>query len=210
MTASVRKAILSFPNGSGSGHDLLRPQHLKDIISPSLEASANSVLRSISRFASFVSSTKISGTIRHLFFGAHLNALQKKGGGIRPIAVGNTFRRLFAKLSLQLVMNSLREDLLPCQLGVDVRLGFESAVHATRSFIKGLVGNFHFQPVAFETMGCCGLSTSSFVEELGRKVIEASEDPLEAVWLRQKISLAIVIGNATSILSSFSSGFFFL
>ena len=69
----------------------------------------------------------------------------------------------------------------------------------------GLVGNFHFQPVAFETTGCCGPSTSSFVEELGRKVIEASEVPLEAGWLRQKISLAIVRGNATSILSCFRS-----
>ena len=31
-------------------------------------------------------------------------------------------------------MNSLREDLSPCQLGVGVCLGCESAVHATRSF----------------------------------------------------------------------------
>ena len=70
---------------------------------------------------------------------------------------------------------------------------------------QGLVGNFHFQPVAFETTGCCRPSTSSFVEKLGRKVIEASGDPLEAVWLRQKISLAIARGNATSILSCFRS-----
>ena len=70
---------------------------------------------------------------------------------------------------------------------------------------QGLVGNFHFQPVAFETTGCCGPSTSSFVDELGRKVIEASRDPLEAVWLRQKISLAIARGIATSILSCFRS-----
>ena len=61
---------------------------------------------------------------------------KKKGGSIRPIAVGNTFRRLFLKLSLHSVMNSLREDLLPCQLGVGVRMGCESAVHATRSFIN--------------------------------------------------------------------------
>ena len=75
---------------------------------------------------------------------------------------------------------------------------------------QGLVGNFHFQPVAFETTGCCGPSTSSFVKELGRKVIEASGDPLEAVWLRQKISLAIARGNATSILPlSLKCNFFF-
>ena len=56
---------------------------------------------------------------------------------------------------------------------------------------QNLVGNFHYQPVAFETTSCCKASTSSFVDELGRKVIEASGDSLEAVWLRQKISLAI-------------------
>ena len=33
-------------------------------------------------------------------------------------------------------MNSLRENWLPCQLGVGVRLWCESAVHATRSFIN--------------------------------------------------------------------------
>ena len=70
---------------------------------------------------------------------------------------------------------------------------------------QGLVDNFHFQPVAFETTGCCGLSTSSFVEELGRKVIEASRDPLEEAWLGLKISFAIARGNATSILSCFHS-----
>ena len=121
--SSIRKAILSFLNGLDSGPDLLCPQHLKDIISSSREASANSVLRSISRFASFVSSTKIPDPIKHLFFGANLYAFQKKDGGIRPIAVENTFRRLFSKLSLHSVMNSLREDLLPCQLGVGVHFG---------------------------------------------------------------------------------------
>ena len=90
----------------------------------------------IFRFASFVSSTRIPDPIRHLLLGAHLYALQKKSGSIRPITVGNTFRRLFSKLSLHSVMNSLREDLFSCQLGVGVRMGCESAVHATQSFIN--------------------------------------------------------------------------
>ena len=69
----------------------------------------------------------------------------------------------------------------------------------------GLVGNFHFQPVAFETTGCCGLSTGTYVEELGRKLFETTGAPLEAVWLPQKIFLAIGHGNATSILSCLRS-----
>ena len=57
---------------------------------------------------------------------------------------------------------------------------------------QSLVGNFHFQLVAYETTGCCGPSTGSFVEKLGKKVIEATGDPLEAIWLRQKVSAAML------------------
>ena len=99
--------------------------------------------------ATTVSSIKIPDPIRHLFFGAHLYALQKKGGGIRPIAVGNTFRGLFSKLSLYSVMNSLRKYLLPFQLGVGVRMGCESAVHATRPFINHSIDpNSMFQTIS--------------------------------------------------------------
>ena len=35
--------------------------------------------------------------LRPYFFGAKLIALKKPDGGLRTVAVGNTFRRLFAK-----------------------------------------------------------------------------------------------------------------
>ena len=38
-------------------------------------------------------------SIRPLSFGANLTALRKKGGGVRPIAVGCTLRRLVAKVA---------------------------------------------------------------------------------------------------------------
>ena len=72
---------------------------------------------------------------------------------------------------------------------------------------QGLVGNVHFQPVAFETTGCCGPSTGSFFEELGKKLFEAIGTPLEAVWLHHKVSLVIVRSNATSILFCLQEGF---
>ena len=53
---------------------------------------------------------------------------------------------------------------------------------------QGLVGNFLFQPVAYETTGFCGPSTGIFVKELDKKLTVEMGEPLETVWFRQKIS----------------------
>ena len=55
-----------------------------------------------------------------LFYGARLIALNKKDGGVRPIAVGNTLRRLAAKAGLSSEAVFLGEELSPVQLGFGV------------------------------------------------------------------------------------------
>ena len=55
-----------------------------------------------------------------LFTAARLIALPKKSGGIRPIAVGDTLRRLTAKCLLGVVNPSASTFLLPLQVGVQV------------------------------------------------------------------------------------------
>ena len=74
--------------------------------------------------------------IRPTFFGARLIALNKKDGGIRPIAVGCTMRRLTSKLASCRVTHKLADYLSPLQLGVGVSGGVEAAVHATRCYIS--------------------------------------------------------------------------
>ena len=54
------------------------------------------------------------------FFGASLTALNKKGGGVRPIAVGYTLRRLVAKLAGRMVVGEMANLLAPRQLGYGV------------------------------------------------------------------------------------------
>ena len=49
--------------------------------------------------------------------GANLTALTKKNGDIRPIAVGDTLRRLTAKCLCSLVRETAASYFLPCQLG---------------------------------------------------------------------------------------------
>ena len=50
---------------------------------------------------------KIPSHSRAVFFSAKLCALRKKCGGVRPIAVGNTFRRLAAKVGIAAMSDHL-------------------------------------------------------------------------------------------------------
>ena len=69
-----------------------------------------------------------------MLFGGKLLALKKKSGGIRPIAIGYTWRRLAAKCANFYAMSNLQNKLLPFQLGVNTPGGCEAVVHATRQF----------------------------------------------------------------------------
>ena len=69
---------------------------------------------------------------------------------------------------------------------------------------ESLSNRYKFQPVAFETAGACGPSTKKFVKQLGARVAASTGDRREHGWLWQRLSLAVVRGNATSILFTMS------
>ena len=56
------------------------------------------------------------GLAQPYFFGATLTALNKKDGGVRPIAVGCTLRRLVAKCAGARIMTAMGAHLAPHQL----------------------------------------------------------------------------------------------
>jgi len=70
-----------------------------------------------------------------VLFGGNLIALEKKSGGIRPIAVGYTLRRIAAKCANSYATSQLTDYFNPIQMGVGVPGGCEAAIHATRRYI---------------------------------------------------------------------------
>jgi len=106
-SGDVAKAIRSFPPGSAGGLDALRPQILKDLTAPSVGAAADELLEALTSFVSLVIEGKVPTSFCPIFYGASLTALRKKCGGIRPVAVGNTWRRLAAKIVCARVTPSL-------------------------------------------------------------------------------------------------------
>lgn len=131
----VHNAIQSFPAGSSGGIDGLRPQHLKDIISYSSGDSGQKCLLSITKLCNLLLRGELHQEICPFFFGANLCAFIKKDGGIRPIAVGCTIRRLTNKIACFEVKEKLAAYLLPHQLGFGIKLGCEAAVHTLRATV---------------------------------------------------------------------------
>ena len=71
--------------------------------------------------------------VQPFFFGATLIPLQKKEGGVRPIAVSQTLRRVVAKCIGLHVIHSVGSS-----LGCGVPLGCEAAAHATRLYLQNI------------------------------------------------------------------------
>ena len=85
------------PNGSSAGLDGILPQILKDLTAKSNGQTGLNFLKALTNLVNVIIEGKKPSELRPYFFGAKLIALKKPDGGLRPIAVGNTFRRLSAK-----------------------------------------------------------------------------------------------------------------
>src|SRR6218665_3058935 len=132
---SIVNAISSFPPGSAAGPDGVTPQHLKDLISVGADCS---LIRQLSELVNLMLEGSLPVEVNEIICGANLIALKKRDGGIRPIAVGYTLRRLAAKCANTHAVAKLSTLLAPIQLGVGVPGGAEAAVHATRRWVKSM------------------------------------------------------------------------
>jgi len=129
----VTDAMRTFPSGSAGGPDGLRPQHLKDMLSG---PAGQEVIGPLTELVNLLLAGEVPDAVLPVLYGASLLAFNKKGGGLRPIAVGYMLRRLAAKVSAQRVMVRCAGILSPHQLGVGVVCGAEAAVHAARRFLQ--------------------------------------------------------------------------
>ena len=132
----VLKAIQSFPGGSAGGSDLLLPQYLKDMTSKVCGVQGSQLLSTIVRFSNKMLRGDIPEYILPFLYGASLIAFSKPDGGVRPIAIGNTLRRLTAKAAAFAAKETVKSKLFPHQVGVAVPGGAEAIVHTARSYCR--------------------------------------------------------------------------
>ena len=99
---------------------------------------ANELLSDLAKFCTFILNGRLPDAVRPLFFGANLTALRKKDGGIRPIAAGNTLRRMVCRIVSDRLAKEMSGVLQPFQLGYACRGGAEAEAHAARLFASNL------------------------------------------------------------------------
>ena len=136
---NLLKALRSFKKGAGGGPDGFLPQHLLDMCGDTLGEPASKLLDTLVSFMNLiVFPGKVPNIVRETFYGANLIALSKEDGGIRPIAVGFTLRRLAKKIVMFGNADFRKAEFQPCQLGVGTPKGAESAIHALRAYLVNL------------------------------------------------------------------------
>ncbi|XP_065319111.1 uncharacterized protein LOC135927101 [Gordionus sp. m RMFG-2023] len=106
----VTKAIVSFRKDSSGGLDGFRAIYLQDLTKST--TTSIELINNITTLLNHILNGNIPSTVQPLIHGARLIALNKKNGGIRPIA--------------------LTERLIPHQLGFNIPSGCEAPSHATR------------------------------------------------------------------------------
>ena len=131
----VAKCVNSFPIASGAGPSRLSPDHLREALKCPTPIKAELLLDSITAFVNVLASGRVCDNIAPYFCGAYLHPLLKKDGGVRPIAVGETLRRLVSKCLNFAVRKDAESTLAPSQVGVGVRGGCEAAIHSVRSVV---------------------------------------------------------------------------
>lgn len=134
--AEVREALEASPPASAAGGSGLSFQHLKEMVRTDGTDPLKSLAKSLATFADRIATGRIEPALAVWFASAPLSPLRKRDGGVRPIAIGESLRRLVGKMLMRRVRARASALLLPSQLGVGVRCGSEAIVHAVRSAVQ--------------------------------------------------------------------------
>ena len=129
---TVSKALRTFSRGSGCGPSGLRPQHLKEALVPGLR---DEIERHMMAVVNLLSRGLAPTAVHPWLCGASLVALPKPCGGLRPIAVGETWRRLVGKTLAATIAEPIRAHLEPVQVGVGSKGGAEAIIHVARQWL---------------------------------------------------------------------------
>ena len=128
----VLEQLKRFPRGSACGNDGLRASHLLQAYSGCYAQNQEALGAAITKYVNLLLSGSISKDLAPVVCGAKLVALPKPNGKIRPIAVGEIWRRLAAKCAMACVRLKAAEYFSPNQLGVAVPSGCEAIVTAAQ------------------------------------------------------------------------------
>ena len=134
---AVLKGVADFPRGSAPGPSGLRPACLYDLLKRGPFVSK--VVVELAALVAVAAHGLLPPEVAPLFGSANLIPLKKPDGGVRPIAIGETLRRLIGKALMHVpkLVGELR-SLAPLQCGVGVVNACESIGQGLQALIPSL------------------------------------------------------------------------
>ena len=134
---AVLKGVADFPRGSAPGPSGLRPSCLFDLLKRGPHVSKLAV--ELAALVALAAHGLFPAELAPLFGAASLIPLKKPDGGVRPIAIGETLRRLVGKALMHLpkLMGELRA-LAPLQCGVGIANACESIGQGLQALVNTL------------------------------------------------------------------------
>jgi len=128
----IKEKVESFPTGSAAGASGLRPQFLQDMLACPNKKVGEDALKALTKLTNHLVAGRAPREIAPYIAGAPLMALNKPDGGLRPIAIGETIRRLVSKCCCWLTSLQAKYIFGSLQVGVATQGGGEAVVHAVR------------------------------------------------------------------------------
>jgi hypothetical protein len=142
----MRDSILHFPRASAPGPSGLRPSHLQDAVKR--PGHGNTLISALALLSEKWALGKLPDTHSPWLCGANLTPLRKPDGGVRPVAVGETLRRVVGKAILATsVAKGQVATLQPLQVVVGLRNATEAVAMSVQSYVDTRQSTGHWVPL---------------------------------------------------------------
>ncbi|MCP4985271.1 MAG: hypothetical protein GY928_04125, partial [Colwellia sp.] len=133
----VQRAVGAFHTASAPGASRLRPSHFKDALNIPTGDQGSRITTALAHICTLLALGQAPPAVAPWLAGAPLYPLRKANGGVRPIAVGETLRRIVSRVLCARHKPDFAGLLLPAgQVGVGIPSGAEAAVFAVREKVR--------------------------------------------------------------------------
>ena len=131
-------AIRRFPAASSGGGTGLTPIDLRELLDTNESHEQGGLPNALAGLATHWARGKAPSSLASWITGAPLTALRKPKNDVRPIALGETLRRLVVSLLIHLNFDAIHRRLAPHQVGVATRNGTETIIHSVHCMVDRL------------------------------------------------------------------------
>lgn len=163
----VTRALSKFPRASAAGGSGLTATHLDELLSVPSREQETGLAAGLAKLLTIMARVEAPNALAPWIAGAPLTALLKPDHSVRPIAVGETLRRLVSSMLMHQVARRAKEFLQPFQIGVATKGGTEAILHAARRLQEHFGSNKFYALLKLDLKNAFNLvSRAAFIKQV--------------------------------------------